>query len=243
MNQKNNQNINNINQENLSLNNNFMMQQRTSGAWRLTTTFFLGMVPLLLCCTFISTSDGQEFYQWPHGFPSTIKVDVDYGIMWLIGIAIYVGALTINYFLIKFFNQIKIDTIPLTASAGLAMLNLFVIPHSSPYFLLLSLPSFAIIGYILGVIIVIFITIFQIRKQFQIMQNDPNMKEKMEEFKKNFSYQQQFMNRKNNNFKNQKTTKGNEDDIVDLNQDDNKSQENKEQYIDNPFVKKEEDDD
>ncbi|BDU67722.1 MAG: hypothetical protein TYPL_3750 [Candidatus Tyloplasma litorale] len=165
-----------------------MQQKKTQGYIKLLMIILLGIFPLLICSVFITSTGSQEFNQWGDtGYQvKNYTWTIDYGFMWLLGIAIFIFSLVINKILADKIKTINLDTLPLVSSASLAMLNLFVIPHSKQIFLILSLPSFAIIGYILGVIIVIFITITQLRKQMMQMENDPEMKNAMNQFQNMF---------------------------------------------------------
>ncbi len=161
------------------------MQSRTNSAYRFLIMLLVGILPLLLCSLFIvDFSMATEFKQWGSLGVKNARIDVDYGIMWLIGLVVYVAIFPICILLTKLSDEIKMDIIPGTSAAGLVMLNMFVIPHTSAWFLLLSIPSFLIIGYIIGVIVIVFVTISNFNKQIIKAQNNPEFKQMVDELQK-----------------------------------------------------------
>ncbi len=173
--------------------NSILGTKRTKGSIKFIVFAFLGMLPLLLCCLFF-TSTTHDFKQWgPNGFtdPTSAAMDINYGFMWLVGLATVIGSFIILWMFIKFSDFIFADTIPLFFSTSFAMLNMFVIPHSSQWFLFLSLPAFAIIGYVFGVIVMIFIFIKEF--QLKIRSLERNGEEVLEKLKERgfFKYQNQ----------------------------------------------------
>ncbi len=182
-------NNNNFNPNNqMKINPAMFAQNKTSSALKFLITICLGMLPFLLCAMFIY-ADGMigEFHQWGEdGMAGNFSnaITVSYGVMWLIGIAVYVGVIGITFALTKFVKDIKGDVVPPVSSMAIAMLNMFVIPHTSIYFILLSIPAFAIIGYILGAIIMVFIFVANLKGQMAKMQNDPQMKKMMDDLQK-----------------------------------------------------------
>lgn len=190
---------------------------KTNSAIKYSVAFLLGVIPLLLTAMFIGSTGNQEFNQWGQaGEPGTINTYIDYGLMWLIGLAIYIASVTLisiigSYEKIKF---IHLDIIPATSGFGLAMLNLFVIPHSAQIFMILSIPSFFLIGYIIGVFVMLFTSISKMQRDIRksgITQEDI-MKQMMN------GQQNPFM--QNNKHPDAKVTKP----------------KNKTNYEDNPFV-------
>ncbi|NQX83154.1 MAG: hypothetical protein HRS50_00365 [Mycoplasmataceae bacterium] len=188
----------NMNQNNPFINIQKMKPKKTNGAIKFTFAVLLGIVPLLLCALFVTSSGNQEFNQW--GATTGLeKIKIDYGLMWLLGIGIYIISLVITIIMIKIIKNIYLDIVPLVSSSGLVLLNMFVIPHSDSLFLILSVPSFLIIGYIIGIIIVIISSMNSIRKEIiktqenghnplhdlQKQSNKPINKEKNNEYKDN----------------------------------------------------------
>ncbi len=158
-----------------------MMGSKSNSAYKFMIVLLLGILPLLLCSMFITDSSmAGEFNQWPNGTAQTAIIDIDYGFMWLIGLGVYILIFPTIVLITKFTKEVKMDVIPATASFGLAMLNMFVIPHTSAWFLILSIPSFLIIGYIIGVFVTVFISLAMINKQMTKVQNDPQFKEMMD---------------------------------------------------------------
>lgn len=175
--------FNNMNSKNI----NPMMigSSKTSSAIKFSIAMLLGILPLLLCSLFIiDSSMAEQFKQWGQNGATNQTIDIDYGFMWLIGLAIYIGIFPLIIFLTKITKEIKLDVIPLTSSLALVMLNMFVIPHSSAWFLMLSIPSFFIIGYIIGSVFVVFYILSNMNKQFKTMQDDPKVKEMLEQMQK-----------------------------------------------------------
>lgn len=172
-------NFNNFNNQN----NPFMnmpkgmqpQMKRTHGAIKLLIVFFLGIIPFILCAAFIIPNNlpAGSFNQWPETFPGSFGgIDVSYGIMWLIGIAVYIVTMIVGFLLGKYVKGIELDIIPLLSAASLAMLNLFVIPHSDSIFMILSLPSFALIGFIIGTFIMMTMGIRTFFKEMNNLQNN-----------------------------------------------------------------------
>ncbi len=162
-----------------------LMGGKTLGSIKFTVAVLVGLLPLMLACMFIGASGSYEgtFHQWgPTGETSTVLVYIDYGWMWLIGIGLYIGSMVTAVMLSRYVKSINVDVIPLVSAGALGMLNLFVIPHSNQAFLILSLPSFAIIGYIMGGIVMVVTALTNMQRNMQKMQNDPNVKKMMEDF-------------------------------------------------------------
>lgn len=165
-------NYNNKMPNNPFMNMQLMQIKRTPGVIRFTFAVMLGILPLLICAMFISPNDiNQVFKQWGEAGIQT-KVTVDYGLMWLIGFAVYISSLLVTTTIVKYVKGISIDVVPITAAAGLAMMNMFVIPHSSQWWLLLSLPSFWLIGYIVGIFIMLVSSIKVIQSEILKMQDN-----------------------------------------------------------------------
>ncbi len=161
------------------------MGKRTNSAYKFMIMLVIGILPLLLCALFIvDSSMASEFKQWGSAGVKNATVDVDYGFMWLIGLAVYIAIFPVCIFLTKISDEISLDIIPGTSAAGLVMLNMFVIPHSSAWFLLLSIPSFLIIGFIIGIIVIAFVTISAFNKKMIEAQNNPQFKEMAEKIRK-----------------------------------------------------------
>lgn len=196
-------NFNNFNPNNqMKINPAMFAQNRTSSALKFLISICLGMIPFILCSLFIF-AEGMigDFHQWgENGIPGNFNnyIVVSYGVMWLIGLLVYVAIIGITYALTIFVKDIKGDVIPPVSAMAVAMLNMFVIPHTSIYFLLLSLPAFAIIGYILGALIMVFVFIGNLKKQMLKMQEDPQMKKMMDELQS--KAKQQNNDIKNNPF-------------------------------------------
>lgn len=181
---------NNNNQFNANMNKNMngfpmnamMNGPRTNSAVKFMIVLLLGILPLLLCSLLITDSSmTEEFKQWGQTGPKNAIWDIDYGFMWLIGIAVYISIFPIVGLLTKITKEVKLDVIPLTSAAGLAMLNMFVIPHTSAWFLLLSIPAFSLIGAIIGLVVMVVMIVKQLNKQLTTMQEDPKFKEMMDQ--------------------------------------------------------------
>ncbi len=200
--------MNNFNNQFNNMNKNGMgrlplgqvMGAKTNSAVKFMIALMLGVVPLLLCALFITDQTMvTEFKQWGSQGPLNTKIDVDYGFMWLIGLGVYISIFPIIYLITKLTKEVKLDVIPPTAAAGLAMLNMFVIPHSSAWFLLLSLPSFAIIGYIIGAFVMVIIIVKNINAQMSKLQNDPEFKKMVDQLQNGQGANGAFGNKKPNN--------------------------------------------
>ncbi len=189
----------NINQSQINAS---LMGARTNSAIKFLIVILLGLVPLLICSYFI-TANGMEgdFHQWGKEGSKHATVFVDYGVMWLIGLTVYFLIFPIIYLLTKLTNEVKLDVIPSTSAVGLAMLNMFVIPHTSAYFLILSLPCFALIGFIIGMIVMISLIVANINTQMKKMQNDPNIKKMMDQLQ-NGGLNNPNVNKKNKDLSN-----------------------------------------
>ncbi len=161
------------------------MGKRTNSAYKFMIILVIGILPLLLCALFIvDSSMATEFKQWGSAGVKNATIDVDYGFMWLIGLAVYIAIFPVCIFLTKISDEISLDIVPGTSAAGLVMLNMFVIPHSSAWFLLLSIPSFLIIGFIIGIIVIAFVTISAFNKKMIEAQNNPEFKQMVNELQK-----------------------------------------------------------
>ncbi len=161
------------------------MGKKTNTAFKFLIVMLLGILPLLLCALFIG-AEGMEsqFKQWGSSGAINTTVQIDYGFMWLIGLVLFIAIFPVIILLDKFVSDINLDVMPITSAAGLAMLNLWVIPHSHAAFLILSLPAFAIIGYIIGMFVMIVIVIKNAQKQIDKLQKDPNFKKMMDQMQK-----------------------------------------------------------
>ncbi len=158
---------------------------RTNSAFKFLIAMLLGILPLLLCSMFIVDFDmANQFKQWGSAGNTTATLDLDYGLMWLMGIAIYIAIFPIIVLLTKLTKEVKMDVMPVTSASALAMLNMFVIPHSHAAFLILSLPAFAIIGYILGAFVMVIMMIRGMQASMAKMQNDPEFKKMMEQMQR-----------------------------------------------------------
>ncbi len=182
--------MNNNNQFKFNLNNGqippqMMMQGRTNSAYKFLIVMLVGILPLLLCSLFIvDASMAQDFKQWGANGVTHATIDISYGFMWLIGIAIYIATFPVCFFLVGISEEIKLDVVPGTSAAALVMLNMFVIPHSSAWFLLLSIPSFLIIGFVIGVVVIIINTLKKINNEIVKAQNNPEFKKMVDELQK-----------------------------------------------------------
>ncbi len=196
MNNFNNQ-FNNMNRKQIPMGS--LMGQRTNSAYKFLISLAIGILPLLLCSLFITDPEmAGEFNQWGNGGPQNAILEVQYGFMWLIGLIVYISIFPIILAITKLTKEVKLDVIPSAAASGLAMLNMFVIPHSSRWFLLLSIPSFAIIGYIIGMFVMVLIVVNSINKQMDQLQNDPNFKQMMDQVQRMQGQNPNMMNMPNN---------------------------------------------
>ncbi len=174
-----------FNMNNAAMPQQMMMQNRTNSAYKFLIVMLVGIIPLLLCAMFIvDSSMADEFKQWGQNGVTHANKDVSYGVMWLIGLAVYIAIFPICILLTKLSDEVKLDIIPSTSSAGLIMLNMFVIPHTSAWFLLLSIPSFFIIGYIIGVIVIVVLTLKKINNEIVKAQNNPEFQQMVSELQK-----------------------------------------------------------
>lgn len=191
-----NNNFNNMNRQNIpGMPPGLLAGGRTNSGFKFLIAMLLGILPLLLCAMFITDeSMANEFKQWGAQGNTTATTYVDYGFMWLIGIVIYIAIFPVIYFLTKVTNEIKLDVIPSTSAAALAMLNMFVIPHSHAAFLILSLPAFAIIGYIAGAFVMVILMIKTLQSQVKKAQNDPEFKNMMQQMQQQMQGQQPGFN-------------------------------------------------
>ncbi len=161
-----------------------MMAQKTNTAVKFIIVMVLGILPLLLCALFITDETmASQFKQWGSQ-GSQAQHYMDYGFMWLLGIAIYVATFAILILITGLTKEVQLDVVPATSAASLAMLNMFVIPHSHAAFLILSLPAFAIIGYIIGVFVVVIVAIKRLQKQINKAQQDPEFQKMMNDIQK-----------------------------------------------------------
>ncbi len=155
---------------------------KTNTAIKFLIVMIIGIIPLLLCSLFLTATDmASEFKQWGQQ-GSQATTEIDYGYMWLIGIGLYLITFPIIFLISGLSKEVNVDIIPATSAASLAMLNMFVIPHTSAYFLILSLPAFAFIGYIIGTFVMIIHTIKKLQRQMNALQQDPEVKKMMKDF-------------------------------------------------------------
>lgn len=177
-----------------------MMGTKTNSAIKFMVVLLLGVLPLLICSLLITDPNmTDQFKQWGPSGPKNASIHIDYGFMWLIGIALYIAIFPVIYLITGLTKEVKMDVMPATSAAGLAMLNMFVIPHTSAWFLILSLPSFAIIGFIIGLFVMLVIIVKKINKQMNDLQKNPEFKKMMDQFQGKQGANGAFGNNKPNN--------------------------------------------
>lgn len=211
----------------------FAIGRRTSGSTKFLIVLLLGVLPFLLCSIFLMDPNmADQFKQWGKtGHTMTRSLDLNYGLMWLVGIGVFAATQFILTIIIGKFKEVGADVRPGTTAFSLMMMNFFLIPHVSAWFLILSIPAFLIIGYIIGVIIGAFIMFANIKKQVTKMQSDPNFAEILEKM-------QQGHGGMNPTFNPNANGKGNKKPNLDVEKPKPKD------YADNPFVDvKDEDED
>ncbi len=196
------------------------MGKPTNSALKFLIVMLIGILPLLLCSIFIyDPTMVDDFKQWGEGFGQFAIIEVQYGFMWLIGLSVYLAIFPMIVLLTKINKEIKLDVVPFTSAAALAMLNMFVIPHSSRWFLLLSIPSFAIIGFIIGVVVMAVMIMNTLQRQMNQLQDNPEFKQFVDEVQK--------MQQNNPNFNNGRPINNGQT---------KPNQPKKEDFKDNPFV-------
>ncbi len=163
---------------------------RTNTAIKFIIVMALGVLPLALCALFITDPEmASQFKQWGQFGKTNASLYMDYGFMWLLGLALYILIFPVIYLLSNLTKEVKLDVIPATSAAGLATLNMFVIPHTHAAFLILSLPSFAIIGYIFGSFIMIISALKKMQRDMKKMQNNPEFQERMKKMQNDPQFQ------------------------------------------------------
>ena len=150
-----------FNQGKNSMNLEMLKQYRTKPLIKYSVSAFCGLLSFILLITLVSTTD-VHFEQWSNGHAT--EWTVSYGILWLIGF----GALAFNIILasliVRFFSDVKIDTIPLVVSWSFAAFSFLIIP--APIWAeFLLIPLFAIIGFIAGMVGVLFFSLYKFTKE------------------------------------------------------------------------------
>lgn len=197
--------------------------QRTNTAIKFIVCMLVGILPLLVCALLVTSSSSSPsadaFKQWGNA-GSNAKYQIDYGFMWLIGILVYILTFPIVIVLTRITNgAVKLDVIPSTGACALAMLNMFVIPHSHAAFLILSIPAFALIGYVVGAFVMVMVYIKAMQSQVRRMQQDPQMKEAMDQMQRMAQGQNPNQPKPNNQGKNIKKDDYKQNPYVDVPED------------------------
>lgn len=186
--------------------------KNTNTSLKFLLALILGVLPMLMCILFIGLGgpdsgsvNWSDFNQWGTSAQNKAWI-VSYGIMWLIGISVYIAIIIIVVILTKFVEDINLDVLPLISGLSLAMFNMFIIPHFSPWFLLISVPAFMIIGYVIGAIVSVSIALSIMQKEMSKNSDNPNsafkqMQEQMRANNPNLANKPKPTNKKKTKYK------------------------------------------
>lgn len=210
-----------------------LKQFRTKPLIKHIVAFLTGFLPMLTAILLVSCSDeGIEFGLWKN--PDKL-LQCPYGVMWAIAFSVLAFSIIISSLLVKFNKDVKEDVIPMVVMWSVVLFSLFIIPMPSKLWWLeiILLPIFAIIGFVSGMIGVMFYSVIKFTKELKKVQEENGGENP-------FGFNPENMNA--NPFVQKKPTINNKKSDDNL----NKDKENKSDSIfenkDNPFVDIEEDD-
>ena len=148
-----------------------LKQLRTVPLIKHIVALLVGFLPMLVAIFLVGVdSIDIDFGQW-QGI--TQVWEVSYGVMWVIAFSVVFFSVVVSSLLIKYNKDVKADVIPTVTAWSIMMFSLFIIPlpHKLLWLEVILVPIFALIGFIFGMIGVMFYSIIKFTKEMQKMQD------------------------------------------------------------------------